>query len=106
MDKSYVGLMACHWCGETIGVLLDKRLKETFEHGKSYDAGELCDRCKEIEASINAGGIPFVCDECERFGAINADSEFAIAWKEAFPDEKKGVRFENCEQHGGSDGQE
>ena len=35
-DKSYVGMGGCPVCGKDSGVLIDQRLKDTFENGQRY----------------------------------------------------------------------
>lgn len=49
--KSYVGLGVCPVCGEASGVLMDKRLQDTFEDGKKYPLW-----CKKCEDVVKGGG--------------------------------------------------
>lgn len=113
-DKSYVGLMACPRCGEPTGVVLDRRLRDTFEDGKRY-AGELCKSCQEelalFEQVVERGGIYFQCKQCGREGVIkySASSAEFCEWvrKQQFgeddPDWKHkpvGVELYRCDQHG------
>jgi len=67
-DKSYVAMLHCAVCGEAIGVVLDRRLKDTFEYGKSYtDGSSLCDKCQE---QADMGSILFKCAGCGSSGWI------------------------------------
>lgn len=73
-EKSYVGMMVCARCGEPIGVLLDKRLKNTFSAGENYSDGSLCDECQEehdkIKKALDEGGIAWKCDTCDTCGVL------------------------------------
>ena len=51
-DKSYVGLAACPICGEDSGVLLNRRLQNTFENGKRYALN-----CAKCESVLKVGGV-------------------------------------------------
>lgn len=46
MDKSYVGMYCCPLCGETIGLLLNKKLENNVPK-KSVIGPELCEKCKK-----------------------------------------------------------
>ena len=46
MEKSYVGMTQCFFCGEAKEVLLDRRLRNTLPHLACYDH-EPCEKCKE-----------------------------------------------------------
>lgn len=46
MDKSYVGMYCCPLCGEAIGLLLNKTLKNNVPK-KSVIGPELCEKCKK-----------------------------------------------------------
>lgn len=50
-DKSYVGLAACPICGEDSGVLLNRRLQNTFENDKRYALN-----CVKCDSVLNFGG--------------------------------------------------
>lgn len=48
-EKSYVGMYNCPKCGEPIGLLLHKRLKNTLKKNNCIDP-ELCEKCvKELQ---------------------------------------------------------
>jgi predicted RNA-binding Zn-ribbon protein involved in translation (DUF1610 family) len=111
--KSYVGLLACPRCGETTGVALDRRLRDTFEDGKLY-AGDLCPKCqnevKEISQIARNGGLAFKCEECGIEGAIRPDGgakEFCdmVRHKQFGHDDPEwqskplGLIFEKCDEH-------
>lgn len=45
--SSYVAMQVCFFCGEPMGILLDRRLKKSF-HSKEICTGyDPCDTCKE-----------------------------------------------------------
>ena len=46
-EKSHVGI-SCFFCGETIGVLLDKRLKKSLPNTPIVINMEPCDKCKKF----------------------------------------------------------
>ena len=48
MDKSYVGMTACYFCGEPKDVILDTRLKDSLPHKAIYDM-EPCKDCEELQ---------------------------------------------------------
>lgn len=66
-DKSHVGMYNCPKCGEPIGILLDKHLRNSLERNNVIGP-ELCDKCvKELqdnnqllmyEAEPNDKGMP------------------------------------------------
>jgi len=113
--KSCVGMMACARCGKEIGVVLDRRLRETFEHTKRYATGDICDDCQaEVEAqqaAVAAGGVYFKCLACDIGGVIQAKSEGArelcddvrrAQFGEADPDwrtKSVGLEFTKCQEH-------
>lgn len=78
-DKNYVGMFNCPKCGEPIGILLDKKLKNTLEKNNVIGP-ELCDKCiKELqynnqillyEADPNEKGLP---EMTGRYVIINDD---------------------------------
>jgi hypothetical protein len=45
VERDYVGMMQCFFCGEAKEVLLDRRLKKTLPRMAVYDH-EPCDKCK------------------------------------------------------------
>jgi len=45
-EKSYVGMMNCYFCNKPKGILLDRRLRNTFEKEQVIDM-EPCDECKK-----------------------------------------------------------
>ena len=45
-DKSHVGMFCCPLCKEPMGVLLDRRLKNSLEQFNIIGP-ELCDKCKQ-----------------------------------------------------------
>lgn len=45
-EKSYVGMMNCYFCNKPKGILLDKKLRNTFQREQVVDQ-EPCDECKE-----------------------------------------------------------
>lgn len=118
-NKSYVGMLVCARCGEPVGVLLDRRLKDTFENGKNYSDGHtLCDKCEkevtEFENIVAAGGIYFQCTKCKAAGVIKYEgaSEDARRMIEAVRAQQfgrgtvgwmsmpVGIEFDSCDQHG------
>ena len=46
MEKDFVGMTQCFFCGEAKEVLLDRRLRKTLPKIAVYDH-EPCDKCKE-----------------------------------------------------------
>lgn len=66
-DKSHVGMFNCPKCGEPIGILLDKHLRNSLERNNIIGP-ELCEKCvKELqeknqllmyEAEPNEKGMP------------------------------------------------
>ena len=48
MEKSHVGLYQCYFCGEDIGVLLDRRLRKSLPMKAGVIDMEPCDKCKEL----------------------------------------------------------
>jgi len=46
MSKSYVAMDCCIYCKEPKQILLDKRLKDSFDSSKVYTSAEPCDACK------------------------------------------------------------
>lgn len=53
-EKSFVGLMACPICGKDSGILLDRRLRDTFENGKKYRDNQPCQTCQKV---LDLGGL-------------------------------------------------
>lgn len=47
MEKSYVGMSQCFFCGEPKEVILDRRLKNTLPRLACYDK-EPCQKCKDF----------------------------------------------------------
>lgn len=47
MNKSYVGMYQCFFCGENIGILMDRRLKNTIPMHAGILNMDPCDKCKE-----------------------------------------------------------
>lgn len=117
MSKSYVGMTGCVRCGKPLGVILDRRLKDTFEEGQVYNSGEMCDECKEEEAKfakiVSEGGIFFRCSQCETVGVIalsdNTRPLIEYVRKQAHHDDPDwmtkpcGVEFAKCYMHGAGD---
>lgn len=52
-DRSHVGMMVCFYCGESFGVALDRRLKDTLPQQAVYNL----DPCPECEKVLTDGGI-------------------------------------------------
>ena len=48
MGKSYVGLTQCFYCGEDSGLVLDRRLWDTFETHVGVINMEPCSECKNL----------------------------------------------------------
>ncbi len=46
MGKSYVGMAKCPVCGKDSGIVMDKRLKDTFEDGEYY--AQYCKECNDV----------------------------------------------------------
>lgn len=46
MEKSYIGMDCCIYCGEPKGVLLDQRMRKTLDRCQATSS-EPCDKCKE-----------------------------------------------------------
>ena len=91
MSKSYVGMGMCFWCGKANSVVIDKRLKDSFEPSQLVFTGyEPCDKCKnnmDLGLSVikcvekpNKKGQPEIQKgiyPTGRWWVINRDSEFA-----------------------------
>lgn len=115
MSKSYVGMLVCANCGADVGVLLDRRLRDTFEYGENYADGTLCDDCAENQRAqsiaVEAGGVYFRCSECSVEGVVQYAGKGARAFCEAIrtahfgqddPEWRTkacGVEFTPCTQH-------
>lgn len=49
-DKSYVTMQICPICQDTddpMGILMDRRIKDTFENKYTCIPTQVCDKCKE-----------------------------------------------------------
>jgi hypothetical protein len=46
-EKSHVGMFQCYFCGENVGVLLDKRLRKTLPRMVGVIDMAPCDKCKD-----------------------------------------------------------
>lgn len=46
-DKNWVALDACPICGEAKGIVMDTRMKQSFDRQSVCTSPELCDKCKE-----------------------------------------------------------
>lgn len=103
MSKSYVGLMGCPNCGKPTGVLLDRRMRETFEDGKVYAGDDLCDECKEkmdeAQKIVEQGGVYFRCSACGTEGAIRLTDSSRELVEYIRGKGKVGVEFNRCSQH-------
>ena len=75
MTKSYVGMASevCAICGKphTESVLLDRRLRDTFENGKTYTTGNA--PCSECQTKIDDGYVALVKVDEEKSGAVHKD---------------------------------
>ena len=47
MGKDYVGMYQCYFCGEDIGILLNRRLKKSIPRKAGVLDMEPCNKCKE-----------------------------------------------------------
>jgi hypothetical protein len=45
MEKSHVGMYNCYFCGEEVGILLDKRLRNSLPQNVGPINAEPCDKC-------------------------------------------------------------
>lgn len=48
MEKSYVTMEQCFFCGEPKGILLDRRLRDSFDSPLTCINYEPCSKCKEL----------------------------------------------------------
>lgn len=84
MNKSHVGMASeiCAICGthHTESILLDRRLRDTFEDGKTYLTGHApCPACK---TKLDDGYVALVEIDPDRSGAT--DSKETITQREAY----------------------
>ena len=94
VDKSYVGVATCFFCGEAKEVILDRRLRNTLPREACYDK-EPCSKCQGwmeqgvILISVKDGGEG---DNPYRTGGWCVVTKEAFA--RAFPEvEETGVAF-------------
>lgn len=113
MTKSYVAMLCCPRCGKETGVVLDKRLKKSFDEHGCYADTEPCEECQaeidEIMAVVKEGGLAFYCKGCDREGAIrlsDSSRDFILSIREKYKDEREdwqtfkvGVEFPDCTWH-------
>lgn len=75
MSKSYVGMGSevCAICGNphTETVLLDRRLRDTFENGKTVCTGN--QPCSECQTKLDEGYVALVEVDEEKSGAVHKD---------------------------------
>jgi len=114
MAKSHVTMLICPQCGKSVGVVMDRRMRETFEDGVPVVDDKPCDECrKELESFakiVAEGGIYFKCEKCNRDGVIrltDSSREFVEDVRHSiFGDDPEwktkpcGVEFTACNQHG------
>jgi hypothetical protein len=113
MGDSFVGMMCCERCGKETGVIMDRRLRNTFENGKLYANG-LCDDCEkeliEFKSIVENGGIYFRCAQCKADGVIKLNDNTRSLIEEVrekqfgrddpeWMSKAVGIEFDKCSWH-------
>ena len=92
-EKDWTGMMQCFYCGEVMGILIDRRMAKTLPREGCYDVTP-CGECAEW---MNKGIILIsVFDGQEPSMEPNRSGGFAVvkeeAFKEMFGDEHPALR--------------
>ena len=79
---------------------------KSIEEGDKLPGHEPCDSCKkemeQHQAIVQAGGVFWKCNECNRQGVIKAESPISEIVRQKMgikAPEPVGIEFEHCKQH-------
>lgn len=85
MSKSYVTIQICPICQGEMGLLLDRRLKDSFEM-KTCIPGQVCDKC---EKKYLSKGVMLINPENGKLAVIK-DEAFKRIFNKPLPPRKIG----------------